>query len=226
MFYRIIKRSFDIFASFLGLLVSLPIWLIAIIGIELSDPGAVFYMANRIGKDDRAFRMFKFRSMRTEKNADEKSFKADEDRIFPFGRFIRKTKIDELPQLLNILLGHMSVVGPRPAARDQMDIVRKGSFGVTARMRPGLTGPGAIYDYIYGDTVSDEAKYRETVLPTRLELEVYYIEHCGILYDIRMIWYTAVCVICSLFGHQPKGILDHLLSCIGTTEGEKIKSEK
>ncbi len=214
MFYRIIKRAFDILASLLGLIVTLPIWLITVIGIELSDPGPVFYMANRIGKDNKPFRMFKFRSMRSEGAASEKSFTADEDRIFTFGKFMRTVKIDELPQLLNIIAGHMSVVGPRPAAKDQMDIVRAGRFGVTAEMLPGLTGSGAIYDYIYGDTIKNEEEYREKVLPTRLELEVYYIEHKGVLYDLKMIWFTIVCIVCSLFRHQPKRIIASLLKGI------------
>ena len=100
--YRFIKRTFDIFASGLALIVLLPIWLIAIIGIEVSDPGPVFYFANRAGKDNKTFKMYKFRSMRVDKNANEKSLRPDQDRIFKFGRFIRATKIDEWPQLLNV----------------------------------------------------------------------------------------------------------------------------
>lgn len=229
MFYRFIKRSFDIFASVLGLLLTLPVWLIAIIGIEISDPGPVFYMANRIGKDNKLFRMFKFRSMRVAVSANEKSFTADQNRIFAFGKFIRAVKIDELPQLLNIIAGHMSIVGPRPAAKDQLDIVRAGKFGVTANTLPGLTGPGAIYDYIYGDTVTDEDEYRVKVLPTRLELEVYYIEHMSALYDIRMIWYTVVCVLCSLFHRKPTKIIRNLMGSIGkdsTALEELLNSSK
>lgn len=211
--YRVFKRIFDIAASLIGIVVTFPVWMIAIIGIELSDPGPVFYMANRIGKDNKPFRMFKFRSMRVAKGADEKNFKAEVSRIFPFGNFIRRVKIDELPQLINILVGHMSVVGPRPAANDQLDIVREGRYGVCAKLRPGLTGPGALYDYIYGDTVEDEEEYREKVLRIRLELEVYYINNNGVLYDLKMIWYTAECIVCSIFGKQPKKIIAELLSC-------------
>lgn len=211
--YNAIKRIFDIVASLCGIAVTSPLWIIAIIGIEVSDPGPVFYMANRIGKDNKPFCMFKFRSMRVAKEADEKNFKADTNRIFPFGELIRRTKIDELPQMLNILLGHMSVVGPRPAARDQLEIVRAGKYGVCATALPGLTGPGALYDYIYGDTVTDEAEYQAKVLPTRLELEVYYIKNRSAVYDLKMIWYTVVCIVCSIFGRQPKKIMNELLGC-------------
>ncbi len=109
--YRFFKRLFDICASGLALIVLLPVWLIAIIGIVVSDPGPVFYFANRVTKDNRTFKMYKFRSMRVDKNANEKSLRPDQDRIFPFGRFMRATKIDELPQLLNVFLGDMAVVG-------------------------------------------------------------------------------------------------------------------
>ena len=218
MFYKIIKRAFDIIASLLGIIITLPIWLITVIGIEVSDPGPVFYMANRVGKDDRAFRMFKFRSMRVDKKANEKNFKAETSRIFPFGALIRKLKIDELPQLINILIGDMSVVGPRPAAKDQLEIVRAGRAAITAKMLPGLTGPGALYDYIYGDTIEDEAEYREKVMPTRLALEVYYVRRAGVLYDLRMIWYTVVSIVCSIFKKEPKKIFSELVAAAATVD--------
>jgi len=209
--YGFIKRVFDVVVSLIGIIVTLPIWIIAIVGILISDPGPIFYIANRVGKDNKPFNMFKFRSMRVAKGANEKNFKADENRIFPFGNFIRRTKIDELPQLLNILFGHMSVVGPRPAAKDQLHIVRDGKYTVIAKVIPGLTGPGAIYDYIYGDSISSEDEYIDKVLPTRLELEVYYIKKRNVLLDLRMIWHTAICVLCSIIGRTPQKIVDRLV---------------
>ena len=131
--YRFIKRLFDILASGLALIVLLPIWIIAIVGILVSDPGPLFYFANRAGKDNKTFKMYKFRSMRVDKNANEKSLRPDQDRIFPFGRFIRATKIDELPQLLNVFLGDMAIVGPRPAAVDQIPITRGGENAAVAQ---------------------------------------------------------------------------------------------
>ena len=170
-FYRFIKRLFDIVASGIALVVLLPIWLIATVGILVSDPGPVFYLARRVGKNNKEFRMFKFRSMRVEKGADEKSLRPDQQRIFPFGRFIRTTKIDELPQLLNVFLGHMSVVGPRPASVDQIEITRGKENMIVASVKPGLTSPSAIYDYLYGDSIEDEAEYMDKVAPTRLYRE-------------------------------------------------------
>lgn len=193
--YKIIKRIFDIVASFVALIVLSPVWLVAIIGILVSDPGPIFYMANRVGKDNRRFSMFKFRSMRVDNNANEKSLRPDQDRIFKWGRIMRDTKIDELPQLLNVLVGDMSVIGPRPASADQVEITRAGKYAATSQLKPGLSGPSALYDYIYGDEITDEAEYERLVLPTRLNLDLYYIKVCGIGFDIKMIWWTVLSIL-------------------------------
>lgn len=194
-FYRFIKRAFDIAASGAALIVLLPIWFIAIIGIEISDPGPVFYFAKRVGKDDKIFRMYKFRSMRVDRNADEKSLRPDQNRIFRWGGIMRDTKIDELPQLINVLIGDMSVIGPRPASADQVGITRAGKYAATSRLKPGLSGPSALYDYIYGDSITDEAEYEKLVLPTRLNLDLYYLKARGIGFDIKMIWWTVLSIL-------------------------------
>lgn len=217
--YPIIKRAFDFCAALLALIVTSPIWLITVIGIEISDPGPVFYKARRIGYKGREFTMWKFRSMRVPRKESEKSeasFKADTDRIFKFGALIRKLKIDELPQLLNIIGGTMAVVGPRPAAKDQVVIMREGKYEIANSVRPGLTGPAALYDYIYGDNVEDPEEYERLVLPTRRELEAYYPAHMSAGYDIKMIWYTVVCILASAFHKEPKKIFAELTSCVGT----------
>jgi O-antigen biosynthesis protein WbqP len=214
--YQILKRCFDIFASLIGLTVTFPLWLIAIIGIELSDPGPVFYKAVRIGKDNQKFTMWKFRSMRVPKNIieqSEASFKADVNRIFPFGKFCRSTKIDELPQLLNILKGDMSVVGPRPAALDQVKVMRAGKYNIASTVRPGLTGTAALFDYIYGDTVENLDDYEKKVLPTRLELEAYYPKHMSVGYDLKLICYTVICIVYTLFNKTPVRIQNELIHC-------------
>lgn len=217
--YLFLKRAFDIIASLLGLIVTSPIWLIAIIGVFVSDPGPVFYVAKRIGKDNKEFSMYKFRSMRRGK-ANESVFRGEESRIFPFGKFIRATKIDELPQLLCCLVGTMSVIGPRPAAKDQMSVTRAGEFAIASAVKPGLSGPGALYDYIYGDTVDGEEEYEEKVLPTRLALEVYYVHNCSLIYDIKLVFDTVICILMLLFGKEPTKIKDKLISCVNTEQKE------
>lgn len=212
--YPYIKRLFCIIASLLGILVTSPFWLLAIIGIEISDPGPVFYMASRVGKNDKIFRMFKFRSMRVDRNANENNFKADTNRIFPFGAFMRATKIDELPQLLNCLLGDMAIIGPRPASVDQVKIVRAGKYAAVSSITPGLSGPSALYDYIYGDTIEDETEYERLVLPTRLELDLFYVSHITCAYDVKMIWWTVRCILNSVFHISSENILNELKASV------------
>ena len=223
VFYRIIKRTFDIVTSGTALIVLLPIWLFAIIGIEFSDPGPVFYYANRVTKDNHTFKMYKFRSMRVDKKANEKSLRPDQDRIFPFGKLIRATKIDELPQLLNVFLGDMAVVGPRPAAVDQIPITRGGQNAIVSSVKAGLTSPAALYDYLYGDSIVGEAEYMEKVAPTRLALDRYYIDKQTIGYDIKMIWYTVICILGTIALNKPDYILEEL---VGAVSDRNIKSVK
>lgn len=226
MYRLFFKRFFDIVLSLLAILISSPIWIITVIGIEISDPGPIFYKACRIGKDNREFKMLKFRSMRVLKNpkeGSEASLRPETDRIFPWGKIIRKLKIDELPQFLNAFVGNMSIVGPRPVAKDQFDIFRVGRYDEAKKVRPGITGPAALYDYIYGDQFeeADINEYIEKVLPTRKELELVYVKKQSFIYDIKIVWYTVVCVLASIFKKEPKRIYTELVGSISITkEGE------
>lgn len=215
--YRFVKRAFDILSSGVALIALLPIWIVAIVGIVTSDPGPIFYLANRVGKDNRSFKMYKFRSMRVDKNADEKSLRPDQDRIFPFGHFIRATKIDELPQLLNVFVGDMAVVGPRPAAVDQVAITRGGENSIVASVKPGLTSPAALYDYLYGDQILDEDEYMEKVAPTRLALDRYYIGKQNLGYDIKLIWYTVRCILGTIAHKKQNKILNEMIYSVNSS---------
>ncbi len=212
--YRFVKRCFDILSSGLALIVLIPIWILAIVGIEISDPGPIFYFANRVTKDNKTFRMFKFRSMRVDKCANEKSLRPDQDRIFPWGRILRKTKLDELPQLLNVFLGDMAVVGPRPAAVDQISITRGGQNAIVASVKAGLTSPAALYDYLYGDEIEDEAEYIEKVAPTRLALDCYYIGKQTIGFDVKMICYTVLCIVGTIMKRPQVRILEEMIDAV------------
>lgn len=209
--YRIIKRCFDFISAFIALIVLLPVLVLTAIGVLVSDWGPLFYIARRIGKDNKPFNMYKFRSMRVAKTANEVSLRPDEDRIFPFGHFIRKAKIDELPQLINILNGTMSIVGPRPVAEDQFDMFRYGKWNEAAKVPVGLSGPAALYDYIYGDQITDEKEYMEKVYPTRRELEYTYVQKASLWYDLKMIVYTVICICYALVGKEATWILDELV---------------
>lgn len=220
--YRPVKRGLDIAISSTAIVISSPLWVITIIGIEASDPGPVFYMANRIGKDDREFKMFKFRSMRVPKNeqeSSEASLRPDEERIFPWGKVIRKLKIDEIPQFLNVLIGDMSIVGPRPVAKDQFQLFRTGKYDKVKRVKPGITGPAALFDYIYGDKFEevDSDEYMKKVFPIRRELELVYLKKESLKFDTWVFFQTAGCVVDSLFGKENKKLLKKL---IGIAKGD------
>ena len=158
--------------------------------------------------------------MRVAKNADESSLRPDEDRIFAFGHFIRKVKIDELPQLLNILNGTMSIIGPRPVAQDQFDMFRYGKWNEAAKVPVGLSGPAALYDFIYGDQFTDQDEYMQKVYPTRRELEYTYVQKASALYDLKMIVYTVVCILYALLGKECTWILNELLADAAETMNE------
>ena len=177
MIYRFFKRLFDVICAFIGIVGTSPIWIISIILTEISDPGPLFYFANRVGKDNKRFKMWKFRSMRVARGANEASLRPEQDRIFWWGKIMRRLKIDELPQLINILNGTMSIVGPRPAAVDQVEITRGGENAIAATVPCGLTSQSSLWDYIYGDQFPDENEYNDKVLPIRLKLDVYYVKH-------------------------------------------------
>lgn len=210
--YKLIKRFLDIICAILGIIGTSPLWLIAIVGILISDWGSIFYTSTRIGKGNRPFRMFKFRSMRVDKRANEASLRPDEDRIFPFGHFIRKVKIDELPQLLNILNGTMSLIGPRPVAKDQFDLFRTGKWNEAAKVAVGLSGPAALYDFIYGDQITDPEEYMEKVFETRRELEYVYVKKMSFGYDVKMVVYTVICIFYALFGKECTWMLNEFVN--------------
>ena len=216
--YKYIKRFLDIICATLGIIGTSPVWIITMIGIPLSDWGPIFYTSTRIGKGNRPFKMFKFRSMRVAKNADESSLRADEERIFPFGRIIRKLKIDELPQLLNILNGTMSVIGPRPVSNDQKELFRTGKWNLAAEVAVGLSGPAALYDFIYGDQFTDEDEYMEKVFPTRRELEYVYVKKMSFGYDVKMVIYTIISILYALFGKECTWMLNEFKTDAKETE--------
>ena len=218
--YKIFKRIFDFICAVLGIVLTSPLWIIGIVGILISDWGPIFYTAHRIGKGNKPFKMYKFRSMRVAKGANEASLRPDEDRIFPFGHFIRKVKIDELPQLLNILNGTMSVIGPRPVAQDQFELFRTGKWNLAAEVPVGLSGPAALYDFIYGDQFTDEKEYMENVFETRRELEYVYVKKASFWYDVKMIVYTLICIGYALVGKECSWILNELKADAEKSEHE------
>lgn len=185
---RYLKRFLDVFLCFVALLVLSPLFLITAIGIKASSAGPVFYASDRNGQWNRPFHFYKFRSMHQADGRDKGMCVADADRLFRFGRLIRRLKIDELPQLLNVIRGDMSIVGPRPMVPGSG--FYSGAYEEITAVRPGLTSAASLYDYTVGDTYSDDAAYRKEVLPVKLELELYYVRHQSFGYDVNLVLRT------------------------------------
>ena len=203
--YKLIKRFFDFICALLGIIGTSPIWFLSIILTEISDSGTLFYFANRVGKDNKKFKMWKFRSMRVARGASEVSLRPDQDRIFWWGKVMRRLKIDELPQLINILNGTMSIVGPRPAAVDQMEITRGGANAIASTVPCGLTSQSSLWDYIYGDQFPNEDDY------IRLKLDVYYVKHASFFGDIKLIIWTVLAITYTACGKYPQWMHDKLV---------------
>ena len=191
------KRAFDILYSFLGLTVLSPVLLVVSVLVAVTSPGGVFFRQERIGKDGKPFRIFKFRSMRKD-NAGLKITTGNDSRITPVGRFLRKSKIDELPQLINVLVGDMSFVGPRPEVADYVNLYTPYQRQVLL-VRPGITGLAAIRFRNENDllTASDDPNrtYVEQIMPRKIDLDLEYIPHASVFYDIKLIFQTFAVVI-------------------------------
>lgn len=200
MIYRALKLIFDKFFAICCILLLSPIYLLTALLIFISSPGPVFYRARRVGKDGAEFICYKFRSMCVASGAVRLTTLADDERIFPFGRFIRKTKIDELPQMWNILKGQMSVVGPRPEDVENAGLYYTGAFREILSVKPGLTSPASLYDYTHGERYSTEEQYAREFMPIKLRLELYYVQHRSISIDFKTIVKTACFILLKLLG--------------------------
>ena len=181
LWQRFAKRTFDIIASVIGLVIASPFMLIIALCIKLYDGGPVFFTQDRLTEGGRVFKVYKFRSMRVEKpNGEYCLTRKDDDRITPVGKIIRNIHFDELPQLLNILKGDMSIVGPRPEcpklAEEYTQMIPE--FGFRLKVKAGLTG----YAQVYG-------KYNTTPYD-KLKLDLTYIKKYSFLLDLQLIIMT------------------------------------
>lgn len=188
------KRLFDVVASGVGLLLLSPLFLLVAIWIKLDSPGPVFYRQVRVGRYNRDFRIFKFRSMRV--GADKGSLVTiggRDPRVTRSGYFIRKFKIDELPQLINVFIGDMSLVGPRPEVRHYVDYWTKEQLRVLD-VRPGITDPASIKfrneNELLDKAEDPEKYYIEVIMQEKLRLYLEYVENHSFWYDMKLILQT------------------------------------
>ncbi|HOY33208.1 MAG TPA: sugar transferase [Bacteroidales bacterium] len=186
---RNIKRFFDVAGSLCAMSVLLPVYLLVALGVKLSSKGPVFYSHERIGLHGKPFTMYKFRSMYVDAEKDGPQLSSKNDhRITPFGRFMRKVRLDEIPQFYNVLKGNMSIVGPRPERLYYINqIVQKAPhYKLLHKVKPGITSWGQV-KYGYAETVDQMIE--------RLKFDVLYIENMSLAVDFKIMIYTALIII-------------------------------
>ncbi len=192
------KRAFDVVASAGGLTVLSPLLLLLAILVKATSQGPVLYRATRVGRDGVLFTLLKFRSM--VQNADKLGpgvTGADDARITPIGRFLRRTKLDELPQLINVLRGEMSIVGPRPEDPRYVALYTPEQREVL-KVRPGITSPASVEYRSEAELLSGqdwETKYVNEVMPAKLAIDLQYVRNSSFWGDLSLILRTALAII-------------------------------
>ena len=199
-FYKTLKRLIDIILSIIGILLFLPIFIIISIVIKLTSVGSVFYFGKRIGLNGRPFKIIKFRTMFDNSDKGPDTTSRNDYRITFVGRFLRKHKLDELPQLFNILFGDMSFVGPRPELKKYTDLY-KDDEKLILTVKPGLTDISSIYFLNLNELIDDknpDQSFEEKILPKKNLLRVEYVKKQSLLLDLKLILKTMM----KLFGFK------------------------
>ena len=189
------KRLFDVVSSAAGLIVLSPLMLIIALAVRLDSPGGTLFRQIRVGRCGRPFQMFKFRSMRagTDPNGPLVTQQGD-PRITRVGAFLRRTKLDELPQLMNVLRGDMSLVGPRPEVPRYIDMYPEEARRVVLSVRPGMTDDAAIEfrneEALLARAGDAEAEYVREILPRKIDMYVDYVKNRNFIGDLRILLRT------------------------------------
>ncbi|WP_369062124.1 exopolysaccharide biosynthesis polyprenyl glycosylphosphotransferase [Caulobacter sp. 73W] len=185
----VLKRAIDVVVAFAMLLFTLPITIPAALGVALSSKGPIFFRQRRTGLNGKTFLILKFRSMRVAEEGAFKQATRDDDRITAIGRFLRRSSIDELPQLINVLKGEMSLIGPRPHAVDH-DVLCRGQvadYDARYLVRPGLTGLAQVSGL--------RGKSCDNLMAERVRMDVAYIENWSVALDLKILFKTALVVL-------------------------------
>lgn len=187
------KRLFDILASGCGLIVLSPVFFIVALWIKLDSKGPIFFRQIRVGYKNKDFRIFKFRSMRIGSKGSLVTIGGRDSRITHAGYYIRKYKIDELPQLINVFIGNMSLVGPRPEVRHYVDYWTPEQMHVLD-VRPGITDPASIKfrneNELMAEASDPEEYYIRVIMQEKIKLYLEYVENASFYYDIKLIFKT------------------------------------
>jgi lipopolysaccharide/colanic/teichoic acid biosynthesis glycosyltransferase len=189
-----LKRVFDVCASGLGIIITSPLFLVAAIMVKRDSPGPVFYRAQRVGRHGQMFTMYKFRSMVV--NADKlggPSTAGDDPRLTRSGQTLKKYQLDELPQLLNVFKGDMSLVGPRPEVKTYTDLFTPEEKAILS-VPPGMTDFASLWDFHEGEilkgSVDPEKAYLELVRPDKIRLQLKYVREHSFLVDLVILFKT------------------------------------
>ena len=189
------KRSFDLFVAGLALLLLTPLLLLLALWIKLDSPGPALFRQERVGRGGRLFRIRKLRTMTHDPSHAGPGITVGKDeRITRAGQFLRRSKLDELPQLLDVLQGHMSLVGPRPELPQYVALYPEGLREKILSVRPGITDLASI-EYrneagLLVNSIDPELEYRQVILPAKLKLASAYVDHMSMKFDCQVLWRT------------------------------------
>jgi lipopolysaccharide/colanic/teichoic acid biosynthesis glycosyltransferase len=191
-----LKRGFDLIVASICLVIASPIFFAVAGLVAFTSRGPLFYRQKRVGRDGRLFEIFKFRTMCHGADRIGPSVtSADDTRITRVGRFLRATKLDEIPQLFNVILGDMSLVGPRPQVPRFVEHFNPDLRELVLRVRPGITGPTALEfrneEQMLANQPDRETYYIRTILPIKLEMDAQYVRSCSLSEDVRILFATA-----------------------------------
>lgn len=202
-----IKRVVDFILSLIGILALLPLWACIALLIKSTSKGPIFFTQTRVTKGERLFQIYKFRTMKDNTEGDALLTIGDDCRITAVGSFLRKTKLDELPQLINVLKGDMSFVGPRPQVPKYVALYTEEQKEVL-QVRTGITDYASIYFYnesdLLGKADDPERFYIEEIMPYKIELNKKYIREMGFVTDMKIIALTVAKVMGHGKGHKTK----------------------
>jgi len=189
----LIKRTFDIITSLFVIVILSPLFIVISVWILIDSKGGIFYKQIRVGKNGKEFKLLKFRSMKTGADKSGQLTVGNDARVTRVGHFIRKTKIDEFPQLLNIIKGDMSVVGPRPEVPKYVALYNEEQMRVLS-VRPGLTDLASLKYFneqeVLGKSLDPEKTYIEEVMPEKLRLNLQYVSQRSFYLDMSLIFRT------------------------------------
>jgi lipopolysaccharide/colanic/teichoic acid biosynthesis glycosyltransferase len=194
-------RTFDIFFSFVFLSILFPVLLLICFILRFTGEGEIFFLQPRIGINGKAFVLYKFATMlKNSPNIGTKTLTTfDDSRILPFGKFLRKTKLNEIPQLINILKGDMALVGPRPLTEQSRIFYSKRALDKINKLKPGLTGLGSLFFRQEELMLSNNPRlamnqYQKKISPIKSELEIWYFNNCNFSLDIKIIFLTILLI--------------------------------